>query len=136
MKPKLDENDSAVMSVELFDREWKRLPPAPDTEYRWRGVSMDRYEKGRWRRPHMPVNGYNLSIGDRWVGSPIIRQVIKLEPNLAEAYYQLGLAYRRLKRPAEAQQTLAVFKRLSDSQKEQEQNERREIVRRLADVRF
>jgi hypothetical protein len=74
------ENDSPVMSVELFDREWKRLPPASDVEYRWRGVSMDRYENRRWKRPHIPINGFNLSIGERWVESPIIRQVIKLEP--------------------------------------------------------
>lgn len=62
--------------------------------------------------------------------------VVKLDPNLAEAYYQLGRVYTRLKRAAEAQTTLATFKRLSDSQKEQEQNERREIVRRLDKVLF
>ena len=45
------ENDSAVMSVELFDREWKRLAPDPEADSLWRGVSMERYEKGRWRRP-------------------------------------------------------------------------------------
>ena len=59
-----------------------------------------------------------------------------LDPNLAEAYYQLGRAYNRLKRTAEAQTTLATFKRLSDSQKQQEQDELRAVVRRLADVLF
>lgn len=63
-------------------------------------------------------------------------QVVKLDPELAEAYYQLGRAYTRLKRSSEAQATLATFKRLSESKKEQEQNDRREIVRRLANVRF
>jgi superkiller protein 3 len=63
-------------------------------------------------------------------------RVIGLDPNLAEAYYQLGRAYSRLKRAAEAQAALATFKRLSDAQKEQEQNEQREIIRRLADVLF
>jgi superkiller protein 3 len=63
-------------------------------------------------------------------------QVIGLDPNLAEAYYQLGRALNRLKRTAEAQSALAAFKRLSDSQKQQEQDERRDIVRRLADVIF
>ena len=63
-------------------------------------------------------------------------RAIKLDPNLAEAHYGLGRVYTRMKRLAEAQTTLAVFKRLSDSQKEQEQNERRDIVRRLANVHF
>jgi tetratricopeptide (TPR) repeat protein len=63
-------------------------------------------------------------------------QAIKLDPELAEAHYQLGRVYVRLKRKDEAQNELATFKRLSDTQKEQSQNERREIVRRLANVRF
>ena len=63
-------------------------------------------------------------------------RVIKLDPNLAEAYYHLGRAYVKLKRTAEAQAALATFKSLSDTQKEQEQKDRKEIVRRLADVRF
>ncbi len=63
-------------------------------------------------------------------------RAIKLDANLAAAYYQLGRVYARQKRSAEAQATLATFKRLSDSQKEQEQTERREIVRRLSDVIF
>jgi len=62
--------------------------------------------------------------------------VIKLDPNLAETYYQLGRAYSRLKRAAEAQTALATFKRLSDSQKRQEEDQQRDIVRRLADVLF
>jgi tetratricopeptide (TPR) repeat protein len=63
-------------------------------------------------------------------------QVVKLDPNLAETYYQLGRLYTRLKRPAEAQTTLAKFKQLSETQKEQQQKDRKDIVRRLADVRF
>jgi len=63
-------------------------------------------------------------------------QVIKLDPNLAEAYYQLGRALNHLKRTAEAQTALATFKRLSDSQKQQEQDEQRDIMRRLVDVVF
>jgi Tfp pilus assembly protein PilF len=63
-------------------------------------------------------------------------QVIRLDPNLAEAYYQLSRALNRLKRTAEAQSALATFKRLSDSQKKQEQDEQRDIMRRLADVIF
>jgi tetratricopeptide (TPR) repeat protein len=63
-------------------------------------------------------------------------EVIKVDPNLAETYYQLGRLYTRLKRTKEAQTTLEKFKQLSESQKETQQKERKEIVRRLADVRF
>jgi Tfp pilus assembly protein PilF len=63
-------------------------------------------------------------------------QVVKLDSNLAEAYYQLGRALNRLNRTAEAQTALAMYKRLSDSQKQQEQDEQRDIRRRLADVVF
>jgi Tfp pilus assembly protein PilF len=62
--------------------------------------------------------------------------VTKLQPNLAEAHYQLGRLYARLKRTNEAQAELAIFKRLSDEQKEQSQSNLQEIVRRLANVRF
>lgn len=65
-----------------------------------------------------------------------LERVIKLDPELAEAYYQLGRLYVRLKRSEEAQTALATFKRLTESQKERAQSERREIVRRLANVRF
>lgn len=65
-----------------------------------------------------------------------LERAIALDANLAEAYYQLGRIYMRLKRTAEAQTALATFKRLSDTQKEQSQSERREMVRRLANVRF
>jgi superkiller protein 3 len=63
-------------------------------------------------------------------------RVIKLDANIAEAYYQLGRVYTKLKRVGEAQATLATFKRLTDEQKEQEQKERADIVRRLANVLF
>jgi len=61
---------------------------------------------------------------------------IALDPNLAEAHYQLSRAYSRLKRPAQAQTALATFKRLSDTQKEQVLKDRKEIVDRLASVLF
>jgi len=63
-------------------------------------------------------------------------RVIKLDTNLPDAYYQLGRTYVRLKRKAEAESTLATFKRLSETQKERESKELREVVKRLADVRF
>lgn len=65
-----------------------------------------------------------------------LEQVVKLDPQLAGAYYQLGLVYARLKRNEQAQATMATFKRLNESRRTQEREEVREIVRRLADVRF
>lgn len=65
-----------------------------------------------------------------------LEQAVRFNLDLAEAHYQLMRIYQRLKRPADAQKALATFKRLSERQKEQSQNERRELVRRLADIRF
>ena len=68
--------------------------------------------------------------------SPATRAAIKLDPKLAEAYYQLGRAYTKSKRAADAQTAMTTFKQLSESQKEQGLQERKEIVRKLADVVF
>ncbi|MGH9940945.1 MAG: tetratricopeptide repeat protein [Pyrinomonadaceae bacterium] len=74
---------------------------------------------------------------ERWAEAALhLAEAVRLDPELAEAHYQLGRVYVRLKRPAEAQAALATFKRLSDTQKERREGERRELVRRLADVRF
>lgn len=69
-------------------------------------------------------------------GAKELERVVALDPGLAEAYYQLGRAYTQLGRKAEGKTAFDTFKRLSEEQKEQAQNERREIVRRLADVMF
>lgn len=63
-------------------------------------------------------------------------QVIKLDPNVPDGYYQLGLAYGRLKRTAEAQSAMANFKRLNAEQKKREDDDLREVVKRLSNVRF
>jgi len=63
-------------------------------------------------------------------------QVVKLEPNAPDAYYQLGLAYGRLKRTEEAKSAMATFKRLSDAEKKREDDELRAVVKRLSNVRF
>jgi protein O-GlcNAc transferase len=65
-----------------------------------------------------------------------LQRAVSLDPNSAETHYQLGRVYTRLKRTAEAQAALATFKRLNEGQKEQVQNDRKEIVRRLASVHF
>ena len=65
-----------------------------------------------------------------------LEQVVKLDPNVPEAYYQLGLAYGRLKRTSDAQTAMATFKRLSDAEKKREDEELRQVVKRLSNVRF
>ena len=56
----------------------------------------------------------------RWsVAVAELEQVVKLDVNVPEAYYQLGLAYGRLyERTADAQSAMATFKRLSDAAEE------------------
>ncbi|HEV2666984.1 MAG TPA: tetratricopeptide repeat protein, partial [Blastocatellia bacterium] len=65
-----------------------------------------------------------------------LERVIKFAPDLAEPYYHLGRVYARLKRPQEARQAMAKYSQLSDAQKKQGENERLDIMRRLAGVRF
>jgi len=65
-----------------------------------------------------------------------LEQTIKLDPGVYEAYYQLGLAYGRLKRTKDAEAAMATFKRLSDAQKKHDDDELREVVKRLSNVRF
>lgn len=63
-------------------------------------------------------------------------RVVKLDPRSAEAFYQLGRIYVRLKRTADAQRAMDTFKQLSEAQKEQREVDRRDLLRRLANVRF
>lgn len=73
----------------------------------------------------------------RWADAVTeLEQVTKLDPSVTEAYYQLGLAYGRLKRTADAQSAMTTFKRLTDTQKKQQDEELREVVKRLSNVRF
>lgn len=73
----------------------------------------------------------------RWSEAVVeLEQVVKLDPSVPEAYYQLGLAYGRLKRTADAQSAMATFKQLSDAEKKREDAELREVVKRLSNVRF
>jgi len=66
----------------------------------------------------------------------LLERLVAAKPDVAQAHYQLGLVYGRLKRVADAKVAFANFKRLSDTQQQQSETERVEIVRRLADVRF
>jgi transglutaminase-like putative cysteine protease len=71
------ENDSIVMSIEMFDSNDRRV--TPELEGLWRGISLQRYENGRWSRSRArPVEFEEKDILD---ARPLrtIRQMIKLE---------------------------------------------------------
>ena len=73
----------------------------------------------------------------RWAeAANFLEKAAKLEPNRAETFYQLGRVYTRLKRADESKTALARFKELNTSQKQQKEVDRRELVRRLANVKF
>jgi Tfp pilus assembly protein PilF len=75
--------------------------------------------------------------GERWPeAAAAFERVTRLDPDSAEAHYQLGRVYVRLKRGPEAQRELERFKQLSEAQKEKRETDRRDLLRRLADVRF
>lgn len=63
-------------------------------------------------------------------------QAVKYEPELAEAYYQLGRVLTRLRRFDEARAAFAKHKMLAETQSAKKETDRREYVRRLANVRF
>jgi hypothetical protein len=75
------ENDSVVMTIELTDEDDKTIHPVEETL--WRGVTMLRYEKGRWHRQSKPTQAVVSFRNDR---RPLgirktIHQKITLEPN-------------------------------------------------------
>ncbi|HEX7332009.1 MAG TPA: tetratricopeptide repeat protein [Pyrinomonadaceae bacterium] len=80
-----------------------------------------------WGRIHVRANRYSEA-------APLLQRAVSLQPELLEAHYQLSRVLVKLKRPDEANRELEIFKQLSARQKAQ--NESREIVRRLANVRF
>ena len=80
-----------------------------------------------WGKLHVRANRYSEA-------APLLERAVTLQPELTEAHYQLSRVLVKLKRTEEANRELAIFKQLSEKQKAQ--NDSREIVRRLANVRF
>jgi tetratricopeptide (TPR) repeat protein len=80
-----------------------------------------------WARLYVRSNRYSEA-------APLLERAVSLQPELLEAHYQLGRVLVKLKRSDEANRELQIFKELSE--KQNERDEPREIVRRLANVRF
>jgi transglutaminase-like putative cysteine protease len=73
------ENDSIVMSIELYDsqRPPRRIKPPP--EPLWRGVTMADYREGRWQRQRRVMSSFPSRASTRLEARPYIRQQIRLE---------------------------------------------------------
>ncbi|WP_337173094.1 DUF3488 and transglutaminase-like domain-containing protein [Paludisphaera sp.] len=96
------ENDTPVMTVEFADAD--KAPARPPAEPLWRGVTLNSYERGRWRRQNYRSQRTFPSYRERTAARrPTLRQIIKLEANdsptlfglrpyvLAESGHRLGL---------------------------------------------
>jgi transglutaminase-like putative cysteine protease len=73
------ENETVVMTVEFTDMDGKTMPPPG--EPLWRGVTMIRYERGRWRRQPRHSSQQYVAFPARNLSPMLIRQKIKLEAN-------------------------------------------------------
>jgi Tfp pilus assembly protein PilF len=80
-----------------------------------------------WGKLYVRANRYSEA-------APLLERAVSLQPELLEAHYQLSRVLVKLKRNDEANRELEIFKQLSEKQKAR--NEGREIVRRLANVKF
>lgn len=80
-----------------------------------------------WARLYLRTNRYSEA-------APLLARAVSLQPESVEGHYQLSRVLVKLGRPDEANRELAIFKQLSE--KQNDRNESREIVRRLANVRF
>jgi protein-glutamine gamma-glutamyltransferase len=90
------ENDSVVMSVELFDEHDHRIVPRADWEPLWRGATMASYERGRWRRQDRRTSAYawfqagGISTFDpQTAREGVIRQAVRLEGNDSNVLFGL-----------------------------------------------
>jgi len=87
------ENDSVVMTVEMFDENESRV--VPQGEPLWRGVTMAVYDNGRWKRQGKQNSTFPIfnRPRDRRPGSDpsrgLIRQRIKLEANDSNVLFGL-----------------------------------------------
>jgi Tfp pilus assembly protein PilF len=97
-----------------------------------RAIELDKSIAGA----HLAL-GQLLARSGNWTNAIAeFEQAIVFAPESAEAHYQLGRALARAKRTEESKTVLEKFKRLSETQATKRETERKDLVRRLADVRF
>ena len=81
------ENDTVVMTVEFTDGDGKTI--GPPAEPLWRGVTLVRYETGRWRRQSHRVSQMYVGFPGRNRPQKLLRQKIKLEANDSETLFAI-----------------------------------------------
>src|SRR6266446_6921251 len=127
--------EKAAVTHYLMSEALEKLDPPDDAgteKHLRRALALD----PGFQRAHLALGKLFLRVNRFEDAARELEGVIQTDPKIAEAYYQLGRVYSRLKRKEEAQAAMAKFEQLSTEEKEQSERERREIVRRLADVRF
>jgi len=134
-KKALDVNGHSAAAHFLMAEALGKLTPPNEPgveEHLKRALSVD----PKFQQAHLAL-GKLLSRTNRFEDAAReLEEVIQADPKMAEAYYQLGRVYMRLKRKEDAQVVMSKFEQLSDAEKKKSEDERREIVRRLAEVRF
>lgn len=72
-----------------------------------------------------------------WQKSAVeFEQATRFAPESAEAFYQLGRSFARLKRNEESKTAFDKYKVLNETQTAKKETDRQELLRRLANVRF
>ncbi len=86
------ENDSVVMTIELTDQDGKSA--SIEGEPLWRGLSMAKYDRGRWRKQQIRPIAFTNDIPGRPDATQYIKQLIKLEPTDNPVLFGLRPIYR------------------------------------------
>ncbi len=134
-KKALTVEEKSAVTHYLMSEALEKLDPPDDAgteKHLRRALALD----PGFQRAHLALGKLFLRVNRFEDAARELEGVIQTDPKIAEAHYQLGRVYSRLKRKEAAQAAMAKFEQLSIEEKEQSERERREIVRRLADVRF
>ncbi len=85
------ENDEVVMTVELYDGQNNSLHPSE--ELHWRGVTLGRYENGRWFRFDTVAVNVDRQVFPALDSAEEIRQHVRLESTDSDVVFSLRPIY-------------------------------------------
>jgi superkiller protein 3 len=85
---------------------------------------------------HLDLGKLLVNSGRAEAGLAELQAVVALDPQQAQAYYQLGRAFQRLKKTEEAKAAFDRFKVLSDQEKLKAVEDRKQLLAKLAHVDF